>query len=179
MVTGVISQHPVVTVGSSFAPPRVGVVSGLVRQNNFVPVRRFHEDGREALMLTTGGWRQNRYSWAPAVPKQTKPGDSLRVLQEPVVPIYLEEKNTIQILDGPIRSGPNEEKTKKTLKQKTNRLSFFVKNSRMSSNKTKKTQKNGGILSGSLFFLSFDQFTCSFVLPFMFYFVVSHRQAET
>ena len=41
MVTGVIIQHPVDTQGSLAAPPRVELVSGLVRQDNFGPRRRF------------------------------------------------------------------------------------------------------------------------------------------
>ena len=41
--------------GSSSAPPRVEAVSGLVRQQNFVPSRWFREDGREASKLATGG----------------------------------------------------------------------------------------------------------------------------
>ena len=37
------------------APPRVVVVSGLVRQANFVPSRRFSEDGLEYLELAANG----------------------------------------------------------------------------------------------------------------------------
>ena len=40
--------------GISAAPPRVEVVSGLVREDIFVPSRRFREDGLEALKLSTG-----------------------------------------------------------------------------------------------------------------------------
>ena len=52
-----------------------------------MPSRRFRKDGREALKLSTGGGgvRINTLS-APAVAKQTKPGDSLEVQVEPVVP---------------------------------------------------------------------------------------------
>ena len=41
--------------GISAAPPRVEVVSGLVEEDIFLPSRRFHEDGLEALKLSTGG----------------------------------------------------------------------------------------------------------------------------
>ena len=37
------------------APPRVEGVSGLVRQDNMVPSRRFREDGLEYLELSTEG----------------------------------------------------------------------------------------------------------------------------
>ena len=37
---------------------RVKVVSGLVGQDNFVPSRRFREDGLEDLKLSTGGGHQ-------------------------------------------------------------------------------------------------------------------------
>ena len=61
--TGV--QHHMDTHGISFAPPRVEVVSSLVRQDNFVPSRWwFREDGREDSKLSTGGGgRQNKYLW--------------------------------------------------------------------------------------------------------------------
>ena len=71
------------------APPLVKVVSGLARQDNFVPSRRFREDGLEDLKLSTGGGRQSNYSWRStlAVAEQPKPinGDSLQVHVEPVV----------------------------------------------------------------------------------------------
>ena len=69
------------------APPRVEVVAGLVRQDNFVPSRRFREDGLEDLKLSTGGGRQSKFTWRPAVAKQTKPitSDSLQVQVEPVI----------------------------------------------------------------------------------------------
>ena len=59
------------------APPRVEVVSGLVRQDNFVPSRRFREDGLDDLKLSTGeGARVNNLLGAPALAKQTKPINS-------------------------------------------------------------------------------------------------------
>ena len=72
------------------APPRVEVVSGLVRQDNFVPSRRFREGGLEDLKLSTGGGRQSKYScWRPRRGKtnDTKPNnsDSLQVHVKPVV----------------------------------------------------------------------------------------------
>ena len=70
------------------APPRVEVVSGLVRQDNFVPSRRFRKDGLEDLKLSTGGGaRVNTLLGAPAVAKQTKPlnDDSLQIQVKPVV----------------------------------------------------------------------------------------------
>ena len=58
----------------SSAPPRVDVVSGLVRQDSFVSGRRFREDGLlEAQKLPTGRGRKSKCSWRPAVAKQTKP----------------------------------------------------------------------------------------------------------
>ena len=55
------------------APPRVEVVSGLVRQDNFVPSRRFREDGLDDLKLSSGeGARVNTLLGAPAVAKQTR-----------------------------------------------------------------------------------------------------------
>ena len=63
------------------APPLVKVVSGLARQDNFVPSRRFREDGLEDLkLLTAGGVRVNTLGTL-AVAKQTKPirSDSLQV----------------------------------------------------------------------------------------------------
>ena len=51
------------THGSSSAPPRVEVISGLVRQHHVAPRRRFRKDGREASKLATRGGRQNKYSW--------------------------------------------------------------------------------------------------------------------
>ena len=44
-------------VWSLSVPPHVEVVSGLVGQDNFVPSRRFREDGLEDLKLSTGGAR--------------------------------------------------------------------------------------------------------------------------
>ena len=81
------------TDGSSSAPPRHEVVSGLARQNNFVPSRRFREGGREAPKLATGGGgaRINTLG-APAVAKHTKPGDPLLVDVEPVVHIFCLKK---------------------------------------------------------------------------------------
>ena len=70
------------------APPRVEVVSGLVLQDNFMPSRRFREDGLEDLELPTGGGaRVNTLVGAPAVAKQTKPcnSDSLQVQVKPVL----------------------------------------------------------------------------------------------
>ena len=70
------------------APPRVELVSGLVRQDNCVPSRRFRQDGLEDLKLSRGGGRQSKYPLgAPAGAKQTKPinGDSLQVQVEPVL----------------------------------------------------------------------------------------------
>lgn len=51
------------THGRSSTPPRIEVVSGLVRPINIVPSRRFREHGRCASMLATGGGRQDKYSW--------------------------------------------------------------------------------------------------------------------
>ena len=48
------------------APPRVEVVSGLVGKYNFVPSRRFREDGLENLKLSTGGGAADTLG-APAV----------------------------------------------------------------------------------------------------------------
>ena len=80
------------------APPRVEVVSGLVRQDNFVPSRRFREGGLEDLKLSTagGGGRVNTLG-VPAVAKQTKPINrgSLQVQVEPVESICTLKK-TIQ-----------------------------------------------------------------------------------
>ena len=51
---------------SLFAPPRVKVVSGLVRRENFVPSRRLRENGLvEELKQSMGGGRQGKYSWRP------------------------------------------------------------------------------------------------------------------
>ena len=71
----------------------VEVVSGLVRQDNFVPSRRFREDDRENLQSCQrggggGGACQNKYSWRSRRGEtKTKPGDSLQVPVEPVVHI--------------------------------------------------------------------------------------------
>ena len=68
--------------GISSASPRVEVVSGLVREDNFMPSRRLHEDSLEALKLSTGGGGARVKTFgAPAVAKQTKPinSDSLQV----------------------------------------------------------------------------------------------------
>ena len=70
------------------APPRVEVVSGLARQDNFVQSRRFREDGLEVLKLSTGGGaRVNTLLGAPAVATQTKPinSDPLQVQVKRVV----------------------------------------------------------------------------------------------
>ena len=74
------------------APPRVEAISGLVPQGNFVPSRRFQEEGLEALKQSKRGGGApeeiNTLIGAPAVAKQTKPikSDSLQVQVEPVVP---------------------------------------------------------------------------------------------
>ena len=75
---------------SSSAPP-VEMVSGLVRQDNFVPSRRFREGGLENSKLLIavnggGGVRVNTLG-GPAVAKQTKlvNSDSLQVQVELVV----------------------------------------------------------------------------------------------
>ena len=48
------------------APPCVGVVSTLVRQDSFVWSRGFREDGPDKLKMSTGGGRQSKYSfWRP------------------------------------------------------------------------------------------------------------------
>ena len=48
------------------APPRVEVGSGSVRQDNFVPSRRFREDDLEDVELPTGEGGQSKYScWRP------------------------------------------------------------------------------------------------------------------
>ena len=89
------------THGNSSAPPRVEVVSGLIRtrQHNFVPNRRFREDGREASRLAMGGGRQNKPLGAPAVAKQTKPGDPQQQVEvEPQWYLYPKENKTIQIM---------------------------------------------------------------------------------
>ena len=55
-----------------YAPPRVEVVSGLVRQDNLMSSSRFREDGLEDLGLPTGGGaRVNTLVGALAVAKQT------------------------------------------------------------------------------------------------------------
>ena len=73
------------------------MVLGLVQRNYFVPTRRFREDGREASQLATGegGVRRNILR-APALAKQTKPGDPLQVQVEPVV-LY---NRTVQIVEA-------------------------------------------------------------------------------
>lgn len=49
---------------SSSATPCVEVVSGLARQRNFVPSKRFRKECRETLKLATvGGGAQNKHSW--------------------------------------------------------------------------------------------------------------------
>ena len=48
------------------APPRVEAISGLVPQGNFVPSRRFQEEGLEALKQSKrggGGARGNKYAY--------------------------------------------------------------------------------------------------------------------
>lgn len=72
---------------SASTPPRVEVVSGLVRQENFIPCRRLHEDGPEASKLATVGGARTNYLGAPAVAKKPKPGDPLKVEVETVVDI--------------------------------------------------------------------------------------------
>ena len=62
MVSTVVYTAPS-SHGISSAPLRVEVVSGLVREDNFVPSRRFREDGLEALKLSSGGGRQSKPSW--------------------------------------------------------------------------------------------------------------------
>ena len=59
------------------APPRVEVVLGLVGQDNFVPSKRFREDGLEDLKLSTGRGGARYTLGAPAVAKRTKPINSL------------------------------------------------------------------------------------------------------
>ena len=77
---------------SVYTAPRVEVVSGLVREDNFVPSRRFHEDGLESFKAVNGGGsaRVNALG-APAVAKRTKPidSDSLQVQVGPVVSTHL------------------------------------------------------------------------------------------
>ena len=70
-----------------YAPPSVEVVSGLARQDNFVPSMPFREDGLEGLTLSNGGGAPNKYSKVLAVAQQTKPvnSDSLQVQVELVV----------------------------------------------------------------------------------------------
>ena len=46
-----------------FGLAHVDMVSGLVRENNFVPSRLLREYGRTALELATGAGRQGRYAW--------------------------------------------------------------------------------------------------------------------
>ena len=70
------------------APPRVEVVAGLVRQDNFVRSRWFREDGLDDFKLSTVGGRQSKYSGRPAVAIHTQPinSDSLQVqVVEPVI----------------------------------------------------------------------------------------------
>ena len=98
LVTGVILQH-VDAHGSSSAPLGVEVISGLVRQDDFVPSRRFHEDGREASKLATGGRTRINTLGAPAVAKRTKPGNPLPVQVEPVVPIPCTKQNNADFGD--------------------------------------------------------------------------------
>ena len=50
-----------------------------------MPSRRFHEDGRETSKLATGRGARTYPPGAPAVAKQTRPGDPLQVHVEPVV----------------------------------------------------------------------------------------------
>ena len=66
------------------------MVSGLAREDVFVPSRRFREDGLliEAINLSPGGGRGGVNTLgAPAVAKQTKPidSDSLQAQVELVV----------------------------------------------------------------------------------------------
>ncbi|MEP5376682.1 MAG: hypothetical protein ABJQ14_12975, partial [Hyphomicrobiales bacterium] len=70
----------------SSTPPRIEVVSGLVRQDNFVTSRRFREDGLEAV-IGGGGARVDTLG-ALALAKQTKHigSDSLQDQVKPVVP---------------------------------------------------------------------------------------------
>ena len=70
------------------APPRVEVVSGLVGQDNFVPSRRFREDGLEDLKLSTGGARDT--PGAPAVAKRRKPINN----------VHPKPNETMQILEA-------------------------------------------------------------------------------
>ena len=58
------------------ALPRVKVVSCLVRQDTFVPSRRFRDDDLEDLKLSMGGGARVNALGAPAVAKQTKPFNS-------------------------------------------------------------------------------------------------------
>ena len=60
-----------------------------VRQENFVPSRRFREDGLEDSKLSRGGGTRVNTLGAPAVAKQTKPinSDSMQVEVEPMVSI--------------------------------------------------------------------------------------------
>ena len=90
------------TDSSSFAPPHVKMVSGLVLLNNFVPSRRFREDGQEASQLATvgggsiltyfrllshlsnataggGGEKKGYWRGAPVVANLTKPHDPVQV----------------------------------------------------------------------------------------------------
>ena len=91
--------------GNSSAPPRVEVASGLVRQDNFAPSRRFRGDGLKALKLSPGGGRQSEDNslGVPAVAKQTKlmSNDSLEIQVEPVVCTWdTPENEIIQILEA-------------------------------------------------------------------------------
>ena len=78
-------QHHGPTVLSSFAPPRVEAVSRLVRQDHFVPSRRFREDGLEALNLSTGRRRQ-RNTLGETNDAYINSDSLLVQVEEPVVP---------------------------------------------------------------------------------------------
>ena len=60
------------THGSSSAVPRVELVSCLVRQNNFVPSRRFREHGREASKLEMVGERGTKNALGALPPWRNK-----------------------------------------------------------------------------------------------------------
>ena len=76
------------------------MASGLARQDNFAPSRRFREDGLEYSKLSTAGGARVNTLGALAVAKHAKPinSDSLQVEVEPVVSTPSSE--TIQILEA-------------------------------------------------------------------------------